>query len=222
MKALRPRPVSRPRSSSSGRPSPPGGTRPTCRSNASATPASGRVFLELFAREGRRGRGERGGHVPVGRACPAAVHPSRGRWSCSSAASSSRPGRSSGPRARGTSGWRWSPTLEDCAARGGDPRERPVRTRGACVSVDAHADLAARVEASFDAEDWESTPRGRGRHRSARPRRGPRRRADGRGVGRERVGEEGRPALLPGPWDGDDRVRSVRVPRQAPVEARVR
>ena len=84
------------------------------------------------------------------------------------------------------------------------------------MSVDAHADLAARIEASFaaavgslDAAAVEDAIGllDRGEVRVAEP--------TDDGLGRERVGEEGGPALLPGPRNGDDRVGAVRVPRQA-------
>ena len=91
------------------------------------------------------------------------------------------------------------------------------------MSVDAYADLAARVEASFAAAVWDVDADAveeaiglldRGEVRVAEP--------DGRRLGRQRVGEEGGPAVLPHPRHGDDRVGTVRVPRQAAVQARVR
>ena len=67
------------------------------------------------------------------------------------------PGSFFGPEGEGYVRMAMVPTLEDCGAPS-SPRGRPVRSRGARVSVGRHADLAARIEASFDAEDWESTP----------------------------------------------------------------
>ena len=139
-------------------------------------------------------------------------------------ASWSRPDRSSDRRARATSAWPWCRRSRTARPRGGRPRRSPRRSGGARVIAERHAELAARIEASYDAEDWQIDAEAveeavglldRGEVRVAEPTR--RRR-----LGRERVGEEGRAALLPDPRHGDGRGGSVRVPRQAAAEARLR
>ena len=72
--------------------------------------------LPRAVRAARRARRrQRGAPSTCGSRCPAAGRRSTGRSSCSTGRTwSSRPGRSSGRRARGTCGWRWCPTLEEC------------------------------------------------------------------------------------------------------------
>ena len=78
--------------------------------------------------------------------------------------------------------------------------------------------LAARIEELFDRPtsdlgDDAARDRRAG-HDDARRGRDPRRRADRHRLAGQRVGQEGDPALVPHPRDGDDRGRPVRVPRQ--------
>ena len=193
-----------------------GGRGARARSSARATRAKRAIFLELFAREGRRGRGERRGHVSLGRGPRRSPVPGVGARAARARHRASRPDRSSDRRARGTCGWPWCRRSRTAGARVDVLAGALADRGGARVNVERHADLAAGSRRASTPRTGSSTPtRDRGGHRPARPRRGARGGADGRGLGRERVGEEGRAALLPDPRDGDDRVRSVRVPRQA-------
>ncbi len=156
--------------------------------------------------QGPSRRRRRGDDVPLDRACPDGETSEEHARACSSTASSSRPARTSARPERDTSATRSSRRRRTALARRRSWRmssDGPPRADRGAVG-----ERRARRRAD------------RGGDRAARPWRAPGRGAGRRRLGRQRVGEEGDPPLLPAPQGRADGRRRPPLPRQDPGQAR--